>query len=151
MPLLWRSSRESRSERCKRAFLLAPICKVLLAPTLVSDRAIMFVESYDDHEPKQQNPQHFYTFILHGWWMVSTNAVIRIYHELISSQVVQIHTLRVTYSQAWQRSCDQRKHVRVTLTSLQDFKLLNHTLSCSCNISMMKLLETIHQPCKMKV
>ena len=40
MPLLWRSSRESRSERCKRAFLLAPICKVLLAPTLVSDRAI---------------------------------------------------------------------------------------------------------------
>ena len=39
MPLLWRSSRESRSERCKRAFLLAPICKVLLAPTLVSDRA----------------------------------------------------------------------------------------------------------------
>jgi hypothetical protein len=30
MPLLWRSSRESRSERCKRAFLLAPICKVLL-------------------------------------------------------------------------------------------------------------------------
>ena len=35
MPLLWRSSRESRSERCKRAFLLAPICKVLLAPTLV--------------------------------------------------------------------------------------------------------------------
>ena len=41
MPLLWRSSRESRSERCKRAFLLAPICKVLLAPTLVSDRAIL--------------------------------------------------------------------------------------------------------------
>ena len=41
MPLLWRSSRESRSERCKRAFLLAPICKVLLAPTLVSDRATM--------------------------------------------------------------------------------------------------------------
>ena len=40
MPLLWRSSRESRSERCKRAFLLAPICKVLLAPTLVSDRAM---------------------------------------------------------------------------------------------------------------
>ena len=40
MPLLWRSSRESRSERCKRAFLLAPICKVLLAPSLVSDRAI---------------------------------------------------------------------------------------------------------------
>ena len=39
MPLLWRSSRESRSERCKRAFLLAPICKVLLAPSLVSDRA----------------------------------------------------------------------------------------------------------------
>jgi len=39
MPLLWRSSRESRSERCKGAFLLAPICKVLLAPTLVSDRA----------------------------------------------------------------------------------------------------------------
>jgi len=39
MPLLWRSSRESRSERCKRAFLLAPICKVLFAPTLVSDRA----------------------------------------------------------------------------------------------------------------
>ena len=39
MPLLWRSSRECRSERCKRAFLLAPICKVLLAPTLVSDRA----------------------------------------------------------------------------------------------------------------
>ena len=39
MPLLWRSSRESRSERCKRAFLLAPICEVLLAPTLVSDRA----------------------------------------------------------------------------------------------------------------
>ena len=111
----------------------------------------LFVESYVDHDPKQQNPQHFYTFILHGWWMVSTNAVIRIYHELISSQVVQIHTLRVTYSQAWQRSCDQRKHVRVTLTSLQDFKLLNHTLSCSCNISMMKLLETIHQPCKMKV
>ena len=32
MPLLWRSSRESRSERCKRAFLLAPICKVLLLP-----------------------------------------------------------------------------------------------------------------------
>ena len=30
MPLLWRSSRESRSERCKRAFLLAPICKVTL-------------------------------------------------------------------------------------------------------------------------
>ena len=104
-----------------------------------------------DHDPKQQNPQHFHTFILHGWWMVSTNAVIRIYHELISSQVVQIHTLRVTYSQAWQRSCDQRKHVRVTLTSLQDCKLLSHTLSCSCNISMMKLLETIHQPCKMKV
>ena len=41
MPLLWRSSRESRSERCKRAFLLAPICEVLLAPTLVSDRASM--------------------------------------------------------------------------------------------------------------
>ena len=41
MPLLWRSSRESRSERCKRAFLLAPICKVLLAPTLVSDRATL--------------------------------------------------------------------------------------------------------------
>ena len=39
MPLLWRSSRESRNERCKRAFLLAPICKVLLAPSLVSDRA----------------------------------------------------------------------------------------------------------------
>ena len=39
MPLLWRSSRESRSERCKRAFLLGPICKVLLAPYLVSDRA----------------------------------------------------------------------------------------------------------------
>ena len=38
MPLLWRSSRESRSERCKRAFLLAPICKVLLAPTLVCVR-----------------------------------------------------------------------------------------------------------------
>ena len=35
MPLLWRSSRESRSERCKRAFLLAPICKVLLALSLV--------------------------------------------------------------------------------------------------------------------
>ena len=99
----------------------------------------LFVESYVDHEPKQQNPQHFHTFILHGWWMVSTNAVIRIYHELISSQVVQIHTLRVTYSQAWQRSCDQRRHVRVTLTSLQDCKLLSHTLSCSCNISMMKL------------
>ena len=111
----------------------------------------LFVESYVDHEPKQQNPQHFHTFILHSWWMVSANAVIRIYHELISSQVVQIHTLRVTYSQAWQRSCDQRRHVRVTLTSLQDCKLLSHTLSCSCNISMMKLLETIHQPCKMKV
>ena len=41
MPLLWRSSRESRSERCTRAFLLAPICKVLLGPTLVSDRAMM--------------------------------------------------------------------------------------------------------------
>ena len=40
MPLLWRSSRESRSERCKRAFLLAPICKVLSGPTLVFDRAI---------------------------------------------------------------------------------------------------------------
>jgi hypothetical protein len=40
MPLLWRSSRESRSERCKRAFLLAPICKVLLAPLFVSDRAM---------------------------------------------------------------------------------------------------------------
>ena len=39
MPLAVRSSRESRSERCKEAFLLAPICKVLLAPTLVSDRA----------------------------------------------------------------------------------------------------------------
>ena len=40
MPLAVRSSRESRSERCKRAFLLAPICKVvLLAPSLVSDRA----------------------------------------------------------------------------------------------------------------
>ena len=39
MPLLWRSSRESRSERCKRAFLLAPICKVLSGPTLVFDRA----------------------------------------------------------------------------------------------------------------
>ena len=43
MPLLWRSSRESRSERCKRAFLLAPICKVLLAPSLVSDRATLTV------------------------------------------------------------------------------------------------------------
>ena len=43
MPLLWRSSRESRSERCKRAFLLAPICKVLLAPTLVSDRATLWL------------------------------------------------------------------------------------------------------------
>jgi len=39
MPLAVRSSRESRSERCKEAFLLAPICKDLLAPTLVSDRA----------------------------------------------------------------------------------------------------------------
>ena len=77
---------------------------------------------------------------------VSTNDIIRIYHELTSSQVVQIHTLRVTYSQAW-----HRRHVRVTLTSLQDCKLLSHTLSCSCNISMMKFLETIHQPCKMKV
>ena len=54
MPLLWRSSRESRSERCKRAFLLAPICKVLFAPTLVSDRAtrcfacriVGFIDSY---------------------------------------------------------------------------------------------------------
>ena len=47
MPLLWRSSRESRSERCKRAFLLAPICKVLLAPTLVSDRATTCHETGD--------------------------------------------------------------------------------------------------------
>ena len=53
----------------------------------------LFVESYVDHDPKQQNPQHFGTFIFHGWLMVSTNAIIRIYHELISSQVVQIHTL----------------------------------------------------------
>ena len=35
MPLLWRSSRERRSERCKRAFLLAATCKVLSGPTLV--------------------------------------------------------------------------------------------------------------------
>ena len=45
MPLLWRSSRESRSERCTRAFLLAPICKVLLAPSLVSDRATAVVNA----------------------------------------------------------------------------------------------------------
>ena len=38
MPLLWRSSRESRSERCKRAFLLAPICKVLLQAALAMKR-----------------------------------------------------------------------------------------------------------------
>lgn len=50
MPLLWRSSRESRSERCKRAFLLAPICKVLLAPSLVSDRAISHVLRRQNYE-----------------------------------------------------------------------------------------------------
>ena len=57
MPLLWRSSRESRSERCKRAFLLAPICKVLLAPTLVSDRATRgHVESGENRGRKERKP-----------------------------------------------------------------------------------------------
>ena len=51
MPLLWRSSRESRSERCKRAFLLAPICKLLLAPTLVSDRASVNRKSFSARPP----------------------------------------------------------------------------------------------------
>ena len=53
MPLLWRSSRESRSERCKRAFLLAPICKVLLAPTLVSDRASFIPALYRNRRDAQ--------------------------------------------------------------------------------------------------
>ena len=61
MPLLWRSSRESRSERCKRAFLLAPICKVLLAPTLVSDRAILTPHS----TVMQKNTQYSHYSLTH--------------------------------------------------------------------------------------
>ena len=58
MPLAVRSSRESRSERCKRAFLLAPICKVLLAPTLVSDRArIIRVPRRDSRDPLTRTPE----------------------------------------------------------------------------------------------
>ena len=40
----------------------------------------LFVESYVDHDPKQQNPQHFHTFILHGWWMVSKSIIIEMLH-----------------------------------------------------------------------
>ena len=58
MPLLWRSSRESRSERCKRAFLLAPICKVLLAPTLVSDRATVLALAIRTSGEQSAGPGH---------------------------------------------------------------------------------------------
>ena len=63
MPLLWRSSRESRSERCKRAFLLAPICKVLLAPTVVSDRAILICDSECARNELKSRIHHLRIFI----------------------------------------------------------------------------------------
>ena len=71
MPLLWRSSRESRSERCKRAFLLAPICKVLLAPTLVSDRATadrrLTAPDLATLETTEQPPYNYVVLVLSGF------------------------------------------------------------------------------------
>ena len=72
MPLLWRSSRESRSERCKRAFLLAPICKVLLAPSLVSDRATIRIIRSVSHLPEKSGIYHFLINLSSGmgeWYM----------------------------------------------------------------------------------
>jgi hypothetical protein len=61
----------------------------------------LFVESYVDHEPKQQNPQHFHTFILHDWWMVSKSFIIEILHEQLK---------------VWLSSLKSCRLVRVTLT-----------------------------------
>ena len=66
MPLLWRSSRESRSERCKRAFLLAPICKVLLAPTLVSDRATHRAGHARRQKSSETSLQHTTVYAAYG-------------------------------------------------------------------------------------
>ena len=61
----------------------------------------LFVESYVDHDPKQQNPQHFHTFILHGWWMVSKSFIIEMLHEQLK---------------VWLSSLKSCRLVRVTLT-----------------------------------